>query len=286
MENVKETEVTTVHRFSFDLSDPKQKEGKRSLFSALRALGYSISRLHGTSPTEPVKGVQDPHQVQVDLTQLYPNRWIVSTPSGPASLDSFRGYLHEGKAVGHYLVLTPRMQELGRTVRSCGYCGRASRSLSEEFCSGCIGSPHLEESSLWMLRLLPVHGPQDRPPLSEDELSRLRSAWLEAQTTRPWVATNTQKILASAYAELKLNNKRAAKRYETQQWLAAGNVNTSNVILYDTNIRGGYLLVGLATPLSPALAEVWRSKLQLADFPYALRLANGATEYFNMIEGD
>src|SRR5574344_1284884 len=141
-------------------------------------------------PGEHVKTVE----VSLETDYLFDNQW--STAEGFRFFNKAQyTYANLKYKVGYWLEQTPEMVAILTGTAKCGYCGHKAPVGEKDFCDKCLGSPHLEEQDLHLLRMQPIEEPGLREtvkserkryrkstPLTEQERETLQPRYVEAQT--------------------------------------------------------------------------------------------------------
>lgn len=138
-------------------------------------------------------------------------------------------------ARGHYLEQTDQMRTIRHNTAACGYCGwQEPASTGNTFCPACLGSEHLGQDELFMLRMKRIDENTEREPLTKAEEDHLLPIYIRAQTQAGHSRNN-------AYVKKKRKNiedkyKRAMQVAQEEHdgfiWLLDKDINIENCIYY------------------------------------------------------
>ena len=224
-------------------------------------------------PGEHVKTVE----VTLETDNLFDNQWN--------SAEGFRlfnkaqyHYTNPNFKRGYWLEQTPEMVAILTGIAKCGYCGHKAPVGEKDFCDKCLGSPHLEEGDLHMLRMQPIEEPglretvkserkryRKRAPLTEQERETLLPRYVEAQTKT--LQELSQKAISDALKKCERKVKLANVEYDGMRRIAEAGIPLDNVIFYEHTET---FCFGWRNGLSDEVKEVLKEKLK--DFPYKLEL--------------
>ena len=224
-------------------------------------------------PGEHVKTVE----VTLETDNLFDNQW--NTVEGLRLFNKAQyPHANPNHKCGYWLEQTPEMVAILTGTAKCGYCGHKAPVGEKDFCDKCLGSPHLEEGDLHMLRMQPIEEPglretvkserkryRKRAPLTEQERETLLPKYVEAQTNGKHELA--QKALSDAKEKCERKVKLAYMEYGGMRRIAAAGIPLDNVIFYEHTET---FCFGWRNGLSDEVKEVLKEKLK--DFPYELEL--------------
>ena len=187
------TLTTVLMSYRFDTSKPGDDATYALLVQHLRAQGLRRMHSHDGGRTfhyheEWKQGVT----VELDTAHLFQNQWVAK-PFGESEplprhvydwaedylLGATQGWIKQG----HYLEQTDAMRELRQQTSKCGYCAAYAPTGTQTFCDQCLGSEHLTEKDLPLLRMRPVAMDwREVEPLTTDESAWLLPRYREAQS--------------------------------------------------------------------------------------------------------
>ena len=224
-------------------------------------------------PGEHVKTVE----VTLETDNLFDNQWN--------SAEGFRlfnkakyTYANPKYKCGYWLEQTPEMVAILTGTAKCGYCGHKAPVGEKDFCDKCLGSPHLSEQDLNLLRMQPIEEPglretvkserkryRKRAPLTEQERETLLPRYVEAQTKAK--SNHAQKALSDALKKCERKVKLANMEYDGTVRIAEADIPLDNVIFYEHTET---FCFGWRNGMSDEVKEVLKEKLK--DFPYKIEL--------------
>lgn len=260
---------TNITSYSFDIREPDEKAQYDAILEKLKGrecfnVWGGSKRLHiGSGP------------VLLETKCLFNNQWNTSedSPTAPNArvFDWYEEYpvlTPKHRKNGHYLDITPEMEEIRRNTTQCGYCGAYYQAAQGYvFCDKCLDSPYLEEKDLKLLRLYPVSEKSRAkyPELSAAEKAHIMPQYISRQTTGK--DSRNAKRLAEKRARIESGYKKSVYAAKTEHdgfiWLMDNQVNIENCIYYShTDIFS----FGWRSPVSPEV----KSKLLdvLTEFPH------------------
>lgn len=208
--------------------------------------------------TAPIDGVSDKGYRVFDWAEDYP-------------ID-FPKYIKRG----HYLVITPDMEEVRRNTHKCGYCGKQEPAQKGYvFCPHCMGSAYLDEKSLHLRRMLPVES-DERPPLTESERAYLIPIWKEAQLKG--AGERCEKAKKAKRLQIENGYKNAINKAETEYkgftWLLDNGFNVENVIYYSHTNKFSF---GWMKPIDGELLSSLLDIISEFPFNYEIKCGDGRT---------
>lgn len=280
---------TTIHVYRFDTNVPAEK-------AAWDKLRDELKKTHPwcmESSTPPGKSHYrtewDGVQVELDTAHLFDNQWnAASEPGGDGpegwrlfdwALDYDTDHMGRRNKIrrGYYLEQTEEMRAARKNRYRCGYCGKQYDVLDvPKFCTACIGSEHLKEVDLSLLRTRCVADEyKASPPLTAGEADFLVPLYRELQL---------KATLGRDLAQAKEAQRKALETYEkkialaTQErdgflFLVANGIRTNNAIYYDHTGRFGF---GWRSPMEPAVAAALAEKLKDFPAPWDIEVMDGA----------
>ena len=224
-------------------------------------------------PGEHVKTVE----VTLETDNLFDNQWN--------SAEGFRlfnkaqyPHANPNHKCGYWLEQTPEMVAILTGTAKCGYCGHKAPVGEKDFCDKCLGSPHLSEQDLNLLRMQPIEEPGLREtvkserkryrkaaPLTEQERENLLPRYVEAQTKT--LQELSQKAIFDALKKCERKVKLANMEYDGTVRIAEAGIPLDNLIFYEHTET---FCFGWRNGLSDEVKEVLKEKLK--DFPYKLEL--------------
>lgn len=228
---------TTLHTYYFNLEKPEDREPYHQLKTRLEkeiGRGHRMHSIKSDRNFNPEAG-----EIEIEPEHLFGNQW--NTNKGRL-FDWYEEAIfcdgRENKLIkrGHWLEITPEMNELRRNTLQCGYTGvqfPAQKGYVFNETRAALGSPYLKESELYMLRLLPISEefPQDRKPLTEAERAHLLPLYIAAQTKTNAKAREEQ--LAKIEADFQKTIFNATTERDGFKWLLEHGVQIENCIYYD-----------------------------------------------------
>lgn len=220
-------------------------------------------------PGEHVKTVE----VTLETDNLFDNQW--NTVEGFRLFNKEKyTYANPKYKCGYWLEQTPEMVAILTGTAKCGYCGHKAPVGEKDFCDKCLGSPHLSEQDLHLLRMQPIEEPGLREtvkserqryrksaPLTEQERETLLPRYVEAQTNGKHELA--QKALSDAYKKYARKLILANVEYDGMRCIAKADIPLDNVIFYEHTET---FCFGWRNSLSDTVKEVLKEKLK--DFPY------------------
>ena len=224
-------------------------------------------------PGEHVKTVE----VTLETDNLFDNQWN--------SAEGFRlfnkaqyHHANPNHKCGYWLEQTPEMVAILTGTAKCGYCGHKAPVGEKDFCDKCLGSPHLSEQDLNLLRMQPIEEPglretakserqryRKRAPLTEQERETLLPRYVEAQTKT--LQELSQKAISDALKKCERKVKLANMEYDGTVRIAEAGIPLDNLIFYEHTET---FCFGWRNGLSDEVKEVLKEKLK--DFPYKIEL--------------
>ena len=224
-------------------------------------------------PGEHVKTVE----VTLETDNLFDNQWN--------SAEGFRlfnkakyTYANPKYKCGYWLEQTPEMVAILTGTAKCGYCGHKAPVGEKDFCDKCLGSPHLSEQDLHLLRMRPIEEPglretvkserkryRKHAPLTEQERENLLPRYVEAQTKAK--SNHAQKVISDALKKCERKVKLANMEYDGTVRIAEAGIPLDNLIFYEHTET---FCFGWRNGLSDEVKEVLKEKLK--DFPYKIEL--------------
>jgi hypothetical protein len=178
---------------------------------------------------------------------------------------------------GHWLDITPEMEEIRQHTLTCGYCGKYVKDSEPHpwHCEKCLGSEYLKEKDLGLLRLLPVATSFNNKSfdMTEEERAEILPAYKEAQglgliaREKAAVSRNRKKVAALIpNAREKSRKLLDAAKVETEAltWLLDREFNLIDNVIYYTHT--GRFCFGWRKP--PDKEERSRLLDVLSEFPF------------------
>lgn len=227
------------------------------------------------APSEHIKTVE----VTLETDNLFDNQWNSAEGFRLFNRAQYR-YANPKFKCGYWLEQTPEMVAILTGTAKCGYCGHKAPVGEKDFCDKCLGSPHLQEKNLHLLRMVPTEEPGLREtvkserkryrksssaPLTEQECETLLPRYVEAQTkTQRELA---QKAISDALKKCERKVKLANMEYDGTVRIAEAGIQLDNVIFYEHTET---FCFGWRNSLSGEVKEVLKEKLK--DFPYKVEL--------------
>lgn len=242
-------------------------KAKKFLENLTKKLGINFE------PGEHVKTVE----VTLETDNLFDNQWNTAEGFRLFNKAQYR-YANPKFKCGYWLEQTPEMVAILTGTAKCGYCGHKAPVGEKDFCDKCLGSPHLEEGDLHLLRMQPIEEPGLREtvkserkryrkatPLTEQERETLLPRYVEAQTSTQ--RELAQKAISDALKKCERKVKLANTEYDGTVRIAEAGILLDNVIFYE-HIET--FCFGWRNGLSDEAKEVLKEKLK--DFPYKVEL--------------
>ncbi len=242
-------------------------QGRKFRESLLRKLGIDLSKAHRSDDFIYSR------EVNLEVQHLFADQWN--------SVEGFRlfnkvEFVRPNKSIceGFYLQQTPEMVEALRGTAKCRYCGHQAPVGEKDFCDKCLGSAHLKESDLHLLRMEPIELPEYRTsgaekrrtvqPLTEGELGQLMPKYVAAQASlRAKEEAATRKALLRDFEK---ETSIAETKYKGTLWILDAGVSIENMIFYPHEMTFTF---GWRNPLSEAVKEAITKKME--GFPYTYR---------------
>lgn len=261
---------TTLHRYRFDTSDPRERTDWVKLCNSLKnreGAGHLMNV--SASPSEYKKSEMSVKSITLETKCLFDNQW------NSTEMRVFDWYeaIFENRHIkeGHYLDITPEMIAIRHDTEKCGFCGAEYYKEPIKFCSKCLGNEYLKESDLHLLRLMPISwNGRSRPALVPNEREIMLLDYYSLQV-------EGKKIRESGrFAKMREN---VTKKYEratdptlpTQErdgfiWMLDRRISIDNCIFYTHKPDGLIFSFGWRTKLAEAEAQTLRDAMQ--GFPF------------------
>ena len=233
----------------------------------------NLTKKLGIEPGEHVKTVE----VTLETDNLFDNQWNSAEGFRLFNKAEYR-YANPAYKRGYWLEQAPEMVTILTGTAKCGYCGHKAPVGEKDFCDKCLGSPHLSEQDLNLLRMQPIEEPglretvkserkryRKRAPLTEQERETLLPRYVEAQTKT--LQELSQKAISDALKKCERKVKLANMEYDGTVRIAEAGIPLDNVIFYEHTET---FCFGWRNGLSDEVKEVLKEKLK--DFPYKLEL--------------
>jgi hypothetical protein len=269
---------TKIHAYSFDLEKVEDREPWVRLSAMLTARKNAGHQMSGWSPdrdaarNHAAKIVEySGQEITIEPEHLFSNQWN-TTECGRVfdwSLeyigDSVRQRLIKR---GHYLEITPEMEEARENTLKCGYTGAqfpSSAGMKFNTTQAALGSCFLKEEEIYLLRLVPVFAENTSNPrakLTTEEKNFLLPLYLSAQSRTRGEARKEQR--AAVEKEFADDSRRAKIEYEGKIWLLDHGVNLENAIFYNHTER---FCFGWRNAYGENAAQAMRAALN--GFPFA-----------------
>lgn len=231
---------TIIHGYRYDVSDPEQAAEYCSL--CLKLADRQARWMHALAGYIPGKekkwGPSEP--VEVETAFLFSNQWNtadVGDEKGHRVFDWYEGiYPNADIKSGHWLEITPEMDELRRNTYVCGYCGAQEPAAKDNvFCASCLDSPYLKEKDLRLLRMQSAGEYRKKyPELTAGELAHLMPQYVLRQTT----GADSRNVARLGKQRANIISKRdtaletANAEHEGMLWLMDHDVSVDNVLYY------------------------------------------------------
>lgn len=301
--------TTVLHRYNFDLTNAEQAKQWRELANKLHASGVKHFHAWGdvNGPASlPDGATESTETVVLDLAYIFNDQWNSVYASddprrsgkcdGERLHDWYQYYEIRGlkRARGHYLEITPAMQQIRRDTLTCGYCGKHygplhAKAPSNGFCDACLDSPYLKETELKLLRLVSL---ADKRDYNDDTLPEgFRALYVERQTvgnnSRAVARREKQKADVLKEFQDKLDSVTKAEgdaviERDGKLWLHARGVDLENVIYYTHSRRFGFFWRskysgGVSASVEQAMRELLEGKNGGEKFPYPYAFEKAST---------
>ncbi len=282
---------TKLHSYSFDISNPAEKAAYNLLRLTMakqsrrrRPIEFLDDRTRGDG-FEPLVLLETPtqnhsvYEVEFDLSYLFDDQWNTVGRDGKSGYRVFDWVGHirpRNRSIkrGHWLEVTEEMVDARQQTFACGYCGKLYGSvhpdhltavddpIGRKFCKKCLGSRHLKEDDLRLLRLRAVSVKSGRREnLTDEENDWLLPRYISAQTERK--AKADASALAACLKRAEEAHALATMEYEGKKLLIESGINIDNVIFYSHRPEFKF---GWRSPLSPSVAAAMRDKLEAIGF--------------------
>lgn len=270
---------TKLHRYSVERGSDEAKEID-ALREATQGDGAGRPMVCIGRTDYPSKFPHIVEEVDIDTKCLFDNQWNESGPGARRLFDYYEESHHNPKykttRYGHWLEITEEMRQVRKQVTKCGYCGKHyDTPTASGFCGGCIGSEHLDEKDLHLLRLKPAGSSFGA---KREELTNVEKASLlpiyrreqglgkEARAAKKLKGLRLQvsKIVPEAEAKAAKDIADSKIEQEGKNWLLDNNYRAiDNVIFYSHTQRWAF---GWRNTLS----EEEKSELEtlLCEFPF------------------
>ena len=199
----------------------------------------NLTKKLGIEPGEHVMTVE----VTLEIDNLFDNQWNSAEGFRLFNKAQYR-YANPKFKYGYWLEQTPEMVAILTGTAKCGYCGHKAPVGEKDFCDKCLGSPHLSEQDLHLLRMQPIEEPglretvkserkryRKRAPLTEQERETLLPRYVEAQTKT--LQELSQKAISDALKKCERKVKLANMEYDGTVRIAEAGIPLDNVIFYE-----------------------------------------------------
>jgi hypothetical protein len=258
---------TTLHTYYFNLDNPKDREPYVRLCAELKSTPgrgrwmncVSMDRVgHARACTPESIGSRE---VELKTEHLFDNQWNTASER---LFDWYEEIVpHRLIKSGHYLDITDEMRAIRDNTLKCGYTGQMCARPGPEFNLGALGSPHLKENDLHLIRFKPVSFTGNREPLTQAEKDYLVPLYIEAQSRRG--KDETRVFVAELHAEFSDTVRLARMKRDGFLWMVERGIRTENCIFYSHTETFSF---GWREPISRAV----RDKLLEATrgFPFKL----------------
>lgn len=263
---------TTIVTYNLNLSKAEDKAEHLKICKRLEKQGLKLFPTNSFQvKREYIEGLLKAkrRKIALETAHLFSDQW---NSTDQRLFDWFEvAYPNCNIKKGYYLVQTLEMREIRKNTLVCGYCGKYEMSdCGHDFCNKCMGSKHLEQTSLFLLRLLPVAiNMPNRARLTDEESARLVPLFTDCQThyreirkverVRKQRASIEDKYHAGQIA---LDEERSGKL-----WILDHDLNLDNVLYYSHNGKFGF---GWRSPVSEAVKAELEKVLtnEHEPFPY------------------
>jgi len=269
---------TKIHTYSFDIGEPEEKKAYTALRKRLKP-DHRRFKVNAEPTGERIKW-EDGQEVELETKFIFSDQW--NTACGKRVFDWYEGVIwtYEGRESnrksGHYLEMTPEMEEIRRNTLTCGFCGKHYQAAQGYlFCDRCLDSEYLKESQLFMLRLLPAgeHFPK-REPLTDRESKHLLPQYVKRQTTGD--DSRAVKKRQGQHKEIVEKYRKNKRLNETEHkgmlWLWHRGINLDNVIYYS---HTDVFSFGWRSPVSPSVKSRLLDQLCEFEFAYEIKTEEG-----------
>ncbi len=225
----------------------------------MKAKGHNHFHVIPQNPPAWTDQGETTEQVNIETNCIFDNQWNTETDR---VFDWYQYYEHDGAKVarGHWLEITPAMQEARDKTLKCGYCGKHygiyhGKAPANGFCDACLDSEYLKESELKLLRLLPLSEERDyNKGLSAEERADLLPQYVERQTisTDSRAVKRRNKQRQDVIDKADKETSAAIMERDGMLWLWDQGLSLDNVIFYSHTETFSF---GWRSPLSDSVVS-------------------------------
>lgn len=252
---------TKLHHYSFNISDPNQKEKYLALKEKLSKEKNRGKRHQVFDFDNYLRKTRDFDEVTIDTEFLFEDQ--LNTEEGLRIHNWYQAvWPNKDIKSGYYIDITPEIIAARKNQYKCGYTGkRFSKDNAPKFNLEALSNEFLEPELLHMLRVEPVSAGNRRAKLTEEERNYLMPLYVEAQTSSN-NTLNLDKIIKETKQIAEKLTKQAERIKNCAKFLKQNNIQTNNMIYFNHSdlFRFGYRQ-SLCPEVKKALAE------KLKDFP-------------------
>lgn len=193
----------TVRKYYFNISDETQRAEYEELCGKLKSRGLKLFDF-----------IAIKNNTQIDGTFELETKFIFNNQFNAGNYRCFDWceFIFPNRRIktGHYVVDCPGfdyLQQLRRTTRQCGYCGKLYRESEEQWCTDCLGSQYLKRDDLKLLKthfIDQVRVFDTKPPdwmVVEYEKQQKAARLIRVKEDKKWAIAKYKKNLESAKIE-------------------------------------------------------------------------------------
>lgn len=275
------TLTTKLHYYYFDISKDGERAAWRALYDRLKESHGRCLEAIGSNDSKFMRDIIKPvngQEVTLDCGYLFENQWNGLVNLKGARLFDWQQPIYTNRDIkeGYYLEITDEMRAIRQDVLKCGYCGAHYWAAdAPAFCEKCLGSIHLQESDLRLLRLLPVGAKfgTKRDELTAAEKAELLPIFIQEQTQSK--ESEAGKHRAAEYKRILEKRDGAIEsandEYDGLKWLLDKGMRLDNVIYYNHTRKFSF---GWRKPLGDAEKSALLDLI--AEFPFDYEIKDGS----------
>lgn len=280
------------HTYSFDTSTREGLDAWAAFQAAREAEGLEVFATYGDDRRVATvdayyKAVDklDGREIELELAHVFDNQWHTApvegiTESGLRIFDWQQDIWHNVHIKsGHYVEQTDEMREVRRNTMTCGYCGKQEPAAKGyAFCPHCLDSPYLEESQLYLTRMVCARDSSKRDvrkPLtaaeSADLVPRYRDAQINGSAERG--RKRIEKARKDIEAEYAQTCAHATEKRDAARWIIANAPGMLENWIYYTHT--GKHCFGWRKPLDAGTRDALLEKISEFPFAYEIKCDDG-----------
>lgn len=258
--NVPETSAVKAIGYYYDISIPEHAEQYQKIVDLMKSRKVVLWDIHHTKQSKSFNFSNSGQIIDIETKCLFANQW--NTRCGKRVFEwSEIAYPNKNIKKGYYLVLPPEFDQLLKDTFKCGYCGHQYHKPEQKWCDKCLGSEHLKEHELWLLRLKPLRGAIPKLEVPDELKEKYRVAQEKATVI---LCNKEMERLRENYKKTERDN---GIEFRAKIWLLEHNIPLDNFIFYKHTQK---LTFGWRTPLNENQIESLKLKLNGFPFPKML----------------